>query len=109
MFKALLLSVWYDLSDVKLAEALDYRASFRRFCGFSATEPTPERTAFVRFRRQLVSGTLDRALVDAVTTQLKSKAVTVDLPTTTARPTFSTASGQTGHSMQLSRTSASGA
>jgi IS5 family transposase len=77
MFKALLLSVWYDLSDVKLAEALDDRASFRRFCGFSATEPTPERTAFVRFRRQLVSGTLDRALFDAVTTQLKSKAVTV--------------------------------
>ncbi|WP_139832134.1 transposase [Mesorhizobium australicum] len=33
---AMLLSVWYDLSDVKLAEALDDRASFRRFCGFSA-------------------------------------------------------------------------
>ena len=51
MFKALLLSVWYDLSDVKLAEALDDRASFRRFCGFSGTEATPERTAFVRFRK----------------------------------------------------------
>ena len=35
MFKALLLAVWYDLSDVKLAEALEDRASFRRFCGFS--------------------------------------------------------------------------
>ena len=42
MFKALLLSVWYDLSDVKLAEALDDRASFRTFCGFSRTEATPE-------------------------------------------------------------------
>ena len=31
MFRALLLSVWYDLSDVKLAEALDDRSSFRRF------------------------------------------------------------------------------
>ncbi|MEW9853593.1 transposase, partial [Novosphingobium sp. M1R2S20] len=31
----LLLSIWYDLSDVKLAEALDDRASFRRFCGFA--------------------------------------------------------------------------
>ena len=41
MFKALLLSIWYDLSDVKLAEALDDRASFRRFCGFSANEATP--------------------------------------------------------------------
>jgi IS5 family transposase len=77
MFKALLLSIWYDLSDVKLAEALDDRASFRRFCGFSANEATPERTAFVRFRRHLVSNSLDRSLFDAVTMQLRSKAVTV--------------------------------
>ena len=55
MFKALLLSIWYDLSDVKLAEALDDRTSFRRFCAFSATEGTPERTAFIRFRRLLVA------------------------------------------------------
>jgi IS5 family transposase len=55
MFKALLLSIWYDLSDVKLAEALDDRASFRRFCGFSANEATLERTAFVRYRRLLVA------------------------------------------------------
>lgn len=77
MFKALLLSIWYDLSDVKLAEALDDRASFRRFCGFSANEATPERTAFVRFRRLLVAHQLDRALFETVTMQLKSKAVTV--------------------------------
>ena len=51
---ALLLGFWHDLSDVKLAEALEDRASFRRFCGFSASEATPERTAFVRFRRELV-------------------------------------------------------
>jgi transposase, IS5 family len=51
LFKALLLSVWYDLSDVKLAEALDDRTSFRRFCGLSGAEPTPERTAFVRSAR----------------------------------------------------------
>jgi transposase, IS5 family len=50
LFKGLLLATWHDLSDVKLEEALADRASFRRFCGFSATEPTPERTAFVRFR-----------------------------------------------------------
>lgn len=77
MFKALLLSIWYDLSDVKLAESLDDRASFRRFCGFSGTEATPERTAFVRFRRLLVAHQLDRSLFETVTAQLKSKAVTV--------------------------------
>jgi transposase, IS5 family len=77
MFKALLLSIWYDLSDVKLAEALDDRASFRRFCGFFANEATPERTAFVRFRRLLALHKLDRTLFETVTMQLKSKAVTV--------------------------------
>jgi transposase, IS5 family len=77
MFKALLLSVWYNLSDVKLAEALDDRTSFRSFCGFSRTETTPERTAFVRFRKALIAHKLDRLLFTTVTAQLQSKAVTV--------------------------------
>lgn len=77
LFKALLIAVWYDLSDVKLAEALDDRASFRRFCGFSAHEGTPERTAFVRFRKQLLLADLDAGLFEEVTRQLKAKAVTV--------------------------------
>ncbi len=59
LFRALLLATWHDLSDVRLAEALDDRASFRRFCGFAAHEPTPERTAFARFRRGLVARGLD--------------------------------------------------
>jgi transposase, IS5 family len=70
LFRALLLATWHDLSDVRLAEALDDRASFRRFCGFAAHEPTPERTAFVRFRAELVRRGLDRALFEAVTHQL---------------------------------------
>lgn len=77
MFRALLLAVWYDLSDVKLADALDDRASFRRFCGFSGTEATPERTAFVRFRKALIAQGLDRFLFEKVTAQLKAKAITV--------------------------------
>lgn len=77
MLKALLLSVWYDLSDVKLAEALDDRGSFRRFCGFAASELTPERTAFVRFRRELLRHSLDTVLFEAVTRQLDEKNVKV--------------------------------
>lgn len=77
MFRALLLAVWHDLSDVKLAEALDDRASFRRFCGFARTEPTPERTAFVRFRKELVRHGLDEVLFGEITGQLKAQAVTV--------------------------------
>ena len=72
MFKALLLSVWYEL-----AEALDDRVSFRRFCGFSRSEATPERTAFVRYRGKLVEHNLDRTLFETVTAQLKARAVTV--------------------------------
>ena len=77
LFRALLLSIWYDLSDVKLAEALDDRVSFRRFCGFSRSEPTPERTAFVRFRKALIAHGLDKTLFDEVTRQLKGKAIRV--------------------------------
>jgi len=77
LFKALLISIWYDLSDVKLAEALDDRASFRRFCGFSSTETTPERTTFVRFRKQLVMLGVDETLFKTITQQLRAKAVTV--------------------------------
>lgn len=77
LFKAMLLSVWYDLSDVKLAEALDDRASFRRFCGFSASEPTPERTAFVRFRKSLVAHGLDKTLFEQITRQLTARAIKV--------------------------------
>ena len=63
--------------QVNLAEALDDRASFRRFCGFSGTEATPERTAFVRFRKALIAHGLDRVLFETVTAQLKAKAITV--------------------------------
>ena len=77
LFKAMLIAVWYDLSDVKLAEALDDRASFRRFCGFSPDEATPERTAFVRLRKALIERGLDKVLFEAVTGQLKAKAVRV--------------------------------
>lgn len=77
MFKALLLATWYDLSDVILAEALSDRASFRRFCGFSSDEATPERTAFMRFRRELVEHGLDRSLFEVIARDLKAKGACV--------------------------------
>ena len=77
LFKSFLLARWYDLSDVKLAEALDDRASFRRFCGFARHEPTPERTAFVRFRKALVERGLGECLFDIITGQLGSQHISV--------------------------------
>ena len=96
MFKAVLLSIWYDLSDVKLAEALDDRASFRRFCGFSGTEATPERTAFVRFRKALITQGLDRLLFERVTAQLKAKAITVKTGTLVDATIIASASKEDG-------------
>jgi transposase, IS5 family len=77
LFKALLLAVWYDLSDVALAGSLADRASFRRFCGFARDEATPERTSFVRFRGVLVARGLDRTLFDGITLQLETKGAAV--------------------------------
>jgi len=77
LLKGMLLAMWHDLSDVKLEEALADRASFRRFCGFTASEPTPERTAFVRFRAELVKRGLDRSLFKGITDQLKAKRMVV--------------------------------
>jgi transposase, IS5 family len=81
LFKALLLGAWHGLSDVALAEALDDRASFRRFCGFSSTEAVPERTAFVRFRQKLVAAGLDARLFAAVVAQLEAQRLTVQTGT----------------------------
>lgn len=77
LLKALLLGLWHDLSDVRLAEALEDRASFRRFCGFSASEATPERTAFVRLRHELVHRRLEKPLFREVVRQLDARGLTV--------------------------------
>ncbi len=77
MFKAFLLAMWYNLSGAALAEALSDRISFRRFCGFSRDEATPERTAFVRFRTKLHASGLDRILFEAITRDLEKKGVAV--------------------------------
>lgn len=77
LLKAMLLARWYNLSDMKLAEALDDRASCRRFCGFSSNEAMPERTAFIRFRGTLAALDLGEKLFDAITEQLCRRQVSV--------------------------------
>ena len=96
MVKALLLAMWHDLSDVKLAEALDDRASFRRFCGFARLEAPPERTAFVGFRRLLAAHRLDGGLFEAITAQLKAKAITVKTGTLVNATIIASASKEDG-------------
>jgi IS5 family transposase len=73
MFKALLLQQWYRLSDPGLEEALSDRLSFRRFCGFSLSDTTPDETTFVRFREALVRNELSEALFEEANRQLEAR------------------------------------
>jgi IS5 family transposase len=50
MLKALYLQALYDLSDPGLEDMLLDRLSFRRFCGFSLEDATPDETTICRFR-----------------------------------------------------------
>jgi hypothetical protein len=91
LFKAMLTTVWHDLSDVRLAEAVDDRASLRRFCGFPAHEPTPERTGFMRLRAQLAARGLGGTLFQVVTAssgpgRSRSRPVPLSTPPRLPRP-----------------------
>ena len=73
MFRALLLAQWHDLSDPALEDALADRASFRRFCGFSLGERTPDETTLCRFRLSLQKAGLGEALFAEVVRQLDAR------------------------------------
>ncbi len=75
MFKALLLQQWYGLSDPGLEEALLDRLSFRRFCGFSLDDATPDETTFVRFRTALGEAGIAEKLFAEVNRQLDKNGV----------------------------------
>ncbi|NKB55012.1 MAG: IS5 family transposase [Alphaproteobacteria bacterium] len=71
MYKAVLLQQWYGLSDPDLEEALGDRLSFRRFCGFSLSDETPDETTFVRFRAALAERKLTAKLLAETNRQLE--------------------------------------
>ncbi len=73
MFKTLLLQQWYELSDPRLEEELLDRLSFRRFCGFSLDDETPDETTFVRFRAALIEAGLAEKLFAEVNRQLEKR------------------------------------
>lgn len=61
MLKAHYLQVLYGLSDPGLEEALLVRLDFRRFCGFSLEDATPDETTICRFRLAAAgAGVLER-------------------------------------------------
>lgn len=73
MLKALYLQRLYDLSDPGLEEALADRFSFRRFCGFSLADRTPDETTILRFRHDAArTGVLEQCFA-AVNEQLAAQ------------------------------------
>jgi IS5 family transposase len=73
--------------------------SFRReagFCGFSVSEATPERTAFVRFRGELVRRGLDGKLFLAVVRQLEGQGLVVRTGTLVDATVIRAASAEDG-------------
>jgi IS5 family transposase len=53
LFRALLLGLWYDLSDVKLSAALARDLLFRKFCRLELDQGAPDDTTIGRFRNRL--------------------------------------------------------
>ena len=67
MLKALYLQRLYNLSDPGLEEALLDRLSFRRFCGLSLDEATPDKTTICRFRAAAAaSGAMQECFAEIV-------------------------------------------
>jgi IS5 family transposase len=73
MLKALYLQALYDLSDPGLEEALWDRMSFRRFCGFSFDQGTPDETTLCRFRQAAAEAGVLETCLNAVNRQLMAK------------------------------------
>ncbi len=73
MVRVLLLQQWYGLSDVEVCEALADRLSFRRFCGLSLDEATPDDTTLCRFRTALGQAGLAPAIMSEVHCQLDAR------------------------------------
>jgi IS5 family transposase len=77
MTKALLLQQWYGLSDPALEESLLDRMSFRRFVGLAGDEPAPDHATLWRFRQALSAAGLDKAVLEAVNSQLDAQGLIV--------------------------------
>lgn len=73
MVKALYLQALYDLSDPGLEAALLDRLSFRRFCGLSLADRTPDETTILRFRHDAAEAEALQACFAEIDRQLEAK------------------------------------
>ncbi|KAF3978683.1 MAG: IS5 family transposase [Methylococcales symbiont of Iophon sp. n. MRB-2018] len=73
LFRSLLLGVWYQLSDVQLAQCLYRDLLFRKFCRLEFGGDVPEASTIGRFRTQLVEHDLWDRLLGEINRQLEVK------------------------------------
>ena len=73
MFKAIVLSALYNLSDEQLEHQLRDRLSFMRFLGLGLEDPTPDATTIWLYREHLVRAGLVDELFDAFDAHLKAQ------------------------------------
>ena len=69
LFRALLLGLWYDLSDVKLSAQLARDLLFRKFCRLELDQGVPDDSTLSRFRTRL--GDRLEAVLAEITAQLE--------------------------------------
>lgn len=77
MFKALLLSQWYGLSDPELEDCLKDRLSFKQFVGLAIEDDVPDETTLCRFRNRLGEKQLLEKLFKIINKQLEEKGLFV--------------------------------
>lgn len=77
MFRAMLLQVWHNISDVQAEKMLSRDLLFRRFCGLSFTDSVPDHSTISRFRTQLNKDGLYDKIFSEVNCQLAEKGAIV--------------------------------
>lgn len=73
LFRSLLLGLWYQLSDVQLAQCLYRDLLFRKFCHLELGGNVPEASTIGRFRTRLVEHDLWDRLLAEVNNQLEAQ------------------------------------
>jgi len=73
LFRGLLLGLWYQLSDVQLAQSLYRDLLFRKFCHLELDGEVPEASTLGRFRTKLVEHDLWDFVLAEVNRQLEAK------------------------------------
>jgi IS5 family transposase len=72
LFRMMLLQTWYNLSDAKMAEAMNRDLVFIRFCGFSLEGNKPDAATLCRFRNRLNQGNYLDSLLSMINKNLEA-------------------------------------